>query len=158
MRKSIKFIQSVNKNLPSPEQSGPKTENGKKKVRYNALKHGLSVNGFLPCNPNRCIYKQHICDYQELDFFTDLCIIELAKYLYLKESFSYKTNSSDPTIQEAYIICIIRIERANRYIAINPDVIWDEKFYKTLFRLHRKIIKLSVKIKEEENGYEKKER
>lgn len=151
MKRSQKFIESVRRNLPPPERSGPRTREGKNKIKYNALKHGLNVNGLLPCKPEYCIYRQHTCTLHEHQLFAGICLIELNMYIYLKEQIYRRYKNIDPDLIEAYILYTIQIERANRYIAINPDILWNGHFYKMLLRMHKKLISVTKKIIKEED-------
>ena len=47
--KTPEGVRAVTRNLPAPENSGPRTEEGKRRSSLNSLKHGLTIDGFLPC-------------------------------------------------------------------------------------------------------------
>ncbi|HPC28035.1 MAG TPA: hypothetical protein PKX17_04840 [Candidatus Methanomethylicus sp.] len=58
--KTPEGIRAVTRNLPAPEKSGPRTEEGKRKSCLNSLKHGLTIDGFLPCKKEGC-YFYEVC-------------------------------------------------------------------------------------------------
>jgi len=152
------FIDKVKKNLPPPENSGPKTQQGKQRVKYNALKHGLNTEGLLPCLPGKCFYKKAICPLENETDFSNVCVVEAARYLQLKESFDkepYCSMSVD--LVQKYIRNTILLERVNRYIAVSASDpvsdIYAEKLHRKL--QNKQLMLLKEIIKEEASYYEK---
>ena len=148
---SEKFLASVKKNLPPPEHSGPKTEEGKRRVRYNALKHGFNIKGILPCKAS-CWYREICYIYDDLfngdRGYIGLCAIEFAEYLLLKESFLDTDNISDDV--EDFIMQTILANRTCRYLSINPELRGPGKKLSKAYQLHSrfkgKILKISKRL------------
>ena len=81
-------IEAVTRNLPPPEESGPRTPHGKLISSLNSLTHGLASKGFLKCKKDTCSFID-ICWLQNTDegreIFSkvrvgDPCPLELAHY------------------------------------------------------------------------------
>jgi|GEM_PF-4583018 hypothetical protein len=148
-----KFIEVVKKNLPDPAHSGAKTTEGKERIRYNALKHGLNVRGLLPCKPQKCYYRSLMCFIKDDEECSAFCVIETAKYQRMKEVMKVKYAKVDSTIVDDYIMSTILLDRINRYIAINPELAEECKSIMSIqHRLQNKILNLSKILMQEDNS------
>lgn len=120
---------AVCRNLPPPELSGPRTEAGKAVARLNSLKHGLSVQGFLPCKKSRCLfidlcYLDHSNEgravLEDLVYGAD-CPLES---IYYHDLVIRLTNDGMPyTLAHAWAMNEVRVARRQKLSAVEPDLL-----------------------------------
>lgn len=116
------FIAIVSRNLPSPEGSGPQTEAGKQRTRYNALRHGLNVDDILPCRASDCYYAPLCPLLGQVDELPRLCAVELSEYQRMGAVLSSEADGHE------YIILSLRYERLLKCRAIDPEIVYQDRF------------------------------
>ena len=122
------FLASVLRNLPSPENSGPKTPEGKYIVSCNAVTHGLRLppEKLLPCK-RKCFYKD-TCEWHEMIFgdnkdkYAGPCPYEVALFTMLDERLTEENPDLPDELKRDYIDLTIAINRCNRYIGLHPEI------------------------------------
>jgi hypothetical protein len=146
-----KFLASVKRNLPSPEDSGPRTEEGKKKVATNALKHGLYAKGILACKAS-CYYRDLCVIYDQI--FDDnpdhigVCIWEATDFLALLEDCKQSDYIDEKQIKQIIELTLIA-DRTNRCIALDSDIRSADKHTQKAIELHARVQKKTVKMYKE---------
>ena len=145
---SDKFISAVKNNLPKPQDSGPKTEEAKRKVRYNALRHGLNIStGLLPCKSS-CYYKSmchlHRDIFKDNDYYIGECLLERREYYEYRSSL--ETMVDDPDLLEEMIWLYILSDRIKRFIALNPEISTENNELAKAYELHLRVQTKLIKI------------
>ena len=127
-------IETVKRNLPPPDRSGPITERGKRIASLNSTKHGLRTGGFLPCKKDRCYFRQ-LCELLQVEGaqsvlesidYGDPCPIEVEQYVWFRERLDKELTAlgvQDKGLCHVYAMTEILIERCHRLLAIEPDLV-----------------------------------
>lgn len=113
-------------------QTGPVTPGGKRIASLNNIRHGLNINGILPCKGSKCCYYE-ICmvriiqgeDYINRIPYGSPCPSEMYEYNKFKEAYS-KYGSGDRLNKETnhnIALLLVRRERQRKYTAIWPEMI-----------------------------------
>lgn len=149
---SEEFLETVKRNLPPPESSGPQTEEGKSKVRWNALTHGLNVDGILPCKGNKCYYRE-ICPLilQDIPVESEYCSIEESIHSQISDNVRsmFHEDPNEELIEEYQNIYVLN-DRIDRYLSLNPDIeiglTKNPKGYELKLAIQKKLFKIIKKL------------
>jgi len=123
-------VAAVTRNLPAPQESGPRTELGKRRSSLNALKHGLTVGGFLPCKKAECHFKD-VCGLRntdegrrilELTMYGDPCPEEVIYYYEIRYGLA-NDGVSDDYWAHTWAMNEVRMARRRKLSAVDIDLI-----------------------------------
>ncbi len=123
-------IAAVTRNLPAPRESGPRTERGKRRSSLNALKHGLTVGGFLPCKKAKCYFKA-VCGLCNTDegqrifastMYGDPCPEEVMYYYEVRYGLA-NSGVSDDSWAHTWAMSEVRMVRRRKLSAVDIDLI-----------------------------------
>jgi hypothetical protein len=139
--KSQEAIAKVTRNLPTPENSGPRTEEGKRIVGLNPVKHGLTMPGFLPCKKEKCYYfevcelsksEEGLAALKELEYGTP-CPQEIVIYLNTKKALEKVLGDKSETLPALWAMNEVRMSRRQKYSSVEVSLIRELPFKGTIF-------------------------